>query len=240
VTHQESQWELAAKDSRRRGKKRLKLILFSLPVVVFALFVAFKLMGLSITTQSAIQAYNVGDYEKSIERSESLLDLNIVEPWIPYFNRADAHAANEYYVDSVDDFEKALELAPQEKQCDIRINLALSWELLGDIYKDGGYFQGAVLLYETAEQVIADGGPECEPPQQEQLDDASDRIETKKDEAQAQQDARDAQEEGDDSLNEKLDELGEQGDAGAEEKANEESRERGEDDGDGSLTDKPW
>jgi len=240
VTSNDSPWEIEAKDARRRGKKRLKLLLFSLPVIAFALFVAFKLMGLSITTSAAIQAYNVGNYDSSIERSESLLDLNIVEPWIPYFNRADAHAANEYYVDSVDDFEKALELAPEDRQCEVRINLALSWELLGDIYADGGYFQGAVLLYDTAEQVIADGGPECEPPQQEELDDASDRVESKKDESQAQQDARDAQEGGEETLNEKLDELGDQSDAGAEEKANEESRERGEDDGDGSLTDKPW
>lgn len=240
MTSNDSPWEIEAKDARRRGKKRLKLLLFSLPVIAFALFVAFKLMGLSITTSAAIQAYNVGNYDSSIERSESLLDLNIVEPWIPYFNRADAHAANEYYVDSVDDFEKALELAPEDRQCEVRINLALSWELLGDIYADGGYFQGAVLLYDTAEQVIADGGPECEPPQQEELDDASDRVESKKDESQAQQDARDAQEGGEETLNEKLDELGDQSDAGAEEKANEESRERGEDDGDGSLTDKPW
>ena len=226
---------------RKRGRRRLILMLASLPVVIAAIVVAVKLISLSVTAQAAIIDYNTGNYEASIDRSTSLLEFNIIEPYIPYFNRGDAQAGREYYVDAVEDFEKALELAPQTKKCDVRVNLALSWELLGDIYAEGGYFQGAVLLYQAAEAVIAEGGEDCEPPSEssDELSEAQERVEGKKDIAEAQRDAAEAEEDGK-STQEKLDELGERGEQGSAEKENGESLDRGEGQGDGTYTDKPW
>ena len=226
---------------RTRTRRRVILLTVSIPFVLAALFVAGKLISLSAVTQTAIIAYNAGDYESSIERSTSLLELNVIEPYIPYFNRADAHAGRTYYVDAVEDFERALELAPEPKKCDVRVNLALSWELLGDVYADSGYFQGAVLLYETAQAVIDAGGEECTPPQEssDDLAEADERVQGKKEMAEAQRDASEAQEDGQ-STEEKLDELGERGEQGSAEKENGESFDRGEGDNDGSFTDKPW
>lgn len=226
---------------RKRGRRRLILLLVSLPVVVALALVAVKLISLSVTAQAAIVDYSTGDYESSIDRSTSLLDLNIIEPYIPYFNRGDAQAGREYYVDAVEDFEKALELAPQAKKCDVRVNLALSWELLGDIYAEGGYFQGAVLLYQAAEAVIDEGGEDCKPPTEssDELSEAEERVEGKKEIAEAQRDAAEGEGEGQ-STQEKLDELGERGEQGSSEKENGESLDRGEGQGDGSYTEKPW
>ena len=78
--------------------KRLAWYLWTIPLVLALLVVAFKLIGLSVTTQSAIAAYNRGAYETSAQYSESLLDLNVVEQYIPYFNRGDAYAAGERYL----------------------------------------------------------------------------------------------------------------------------------------------
>ena len=220
--------------------KRLAWYLWTIPLVVALVVVAFKLIGLSLTNQSAINAFNNGQYERSIEQSESLMDFNVIEPYIPYFNRGDAYAAQEMFVESIDDFERALELAPEQKKCDVRVNLALSWENLGDIYAEGGFFQGAVLLYEAAEKVIAEGGEDCTPPQQSEQDlqDAKERGEEKKGQAEEQRDAaEDGSEEGE-STGDKLDELKEQEKEGAGEKANGDTRDRGEDSG-GSV-DKPW
>jgi tetratricopeptide (TPR) repeat protein len=230
-----------ARDDRKRSRRRLILVLASLPVVVFALLVAIKLMSLSVTTQAAIVSYNIGDYESSIEQSESLLELNVIEPYLPYFNRGDAQAGREYYVDAVEDFEKALELAPEAKKCDVRVNLALSWELLGDIYAEGGYFDGAVLLYDAAQAVIDEGGEDCEPPTEssDELSEAGERVEGKKSFAEMQRDAQNAEEEAQ-STQEKLDELGERGEQGSAEKENGDSLDRGENGGDGTYTDKPW
>jgi tetratricopeptide (TPR) repeat protein len=233
--------DVQAAADRKRARRRIILLLVSLPVVIAAVVVAVKLISLSVTAQAAIIDYNTGNYESSIDRSTSLLELNVIEPYIPYFNRGDAQAGREYYVDAVEDFEKALELAPQAKKCDVRVNLALSWELLGDIYAEGGYFEGAVLLYEAAEAVITAGGEDCEPPTQssDELSEAQERVEGKKDIAEAQRDAAEAQEEGK-STQQKLDELGERGEQGSAEKENGDSLDRGEGQGDGTYTDKPW
>jgi tetratricopeptide (TPR) repeat protein len=220
--------------------RRLAWYLWTIPLVILLVVVAVKLIGLSVTNQSAINAYNNGQYERSITTSESLMDFNVIEPYIPYFNRGDAYAASEMYVESIDDFERALELAPEQKKCDVRVNLALSWENLGDIYAEGGFFQGAVLLYEAAEKVIAEGGEDCTPPQQseEDLQESKERVEEKKEQAEEQRDAATEGDEDGESTGDKLDDLKEQEEQGAGEKANGDTRDRGE--GSGGSVDKPW
>ena len=220
--------------------RRVAWYLFTIPLVLALVFVAVKLIGLSVTTQAAINDYRIGLFERSAERSESLLDLNIVEPYIPYFNRGDAYAGSQMFVESIDDFERALALAPEAKKCDVRVNLALSWENLGDIYFEGGFFQGAVLLYEAAEAVIAEGGEDCTPPQQSEQDlqESKERVEGKKQQAEDQRDAAEGEGEDEESTGDKLDELKDQEQQGAEEKANGETRDRGENTGGG--VDKPW
>ena len=222
--------------------KRLAWYLFTIPLVVVLVVAAFKLIGLSVTTQAAINAFNNGQFERSIEQSESLMDFNVIEPYIPYFNRGDAYAASEMFVESIDDFERALELAPEQKKCDVRVNLALSWENLGDIYAEGGFFQGAVLLYEASQAVLDDAGPECDPPEkQQQVDDADERVQEKKQDALDQLEAQPPQDgDGEQSEQEQqLQQLEEQQQQAAQEKADQESGERGEQSG-GYYTDKPW
>jgi len=225
----------------RLRKRRRLLFWLTLPIALFAIFWAFKFLSLAPTAQTAIDEYDDGFYVASEQTSTSLLFLNVVEPYLPYFNRGDAYAADEYYGPATDDFEIALELAPLEKKCDVRLNLALAWERFGDIYVQLGYFQGAVLLYEASEAVLDDAGPECDPPQnQEQLDESNDRVESKKDSAQQQRDQQEPQ--GGDEQGEQeqqLQELEEQQQQAAQEKADQEAGDRGEESG-GYGTDKPW
>ena len=220
-------------------RRRWLMFGLTLPIALFAIFWGFKLMSLAPTAQGAIEAFDEGDYVKSEERSSSLLFLNVVESYLPYFNRGDAYAADQYYGLATDDFERALELAPLDRKCDVRLNLALSWERFGDIYVQLGYFQGAVLLYEASEAVLDDAGPECDPPQnQEQLTESKDRVEGKKDAAQQQQEQPDGGD-GEGDQEQQLQELEEQQQQAAQEKADQEAAERGEESG-GYYTDKPW
>ena len=229
--------------TRTRRRRRLKYLLWSLPVVVALLYVAFRLIGVTVGNTIALDAFDSGRYESSAEKWRSLQDETVVEPYVPWFNRGDASAAQEKYTDAIDDFERALELAPKEQKCTVRVNLALGWEKLGDAYAAGGFFQGAVLLYQAAEAVIA-AGPECTPPDQsgEQLQQADERVKEKIEEAQRQKDATDAQD-GDDgpgSQQEQLDQLGEKGQAGEQEKATGDAADRGESSDGSGLTEKPW
>ena len=227
---------------RLRLRRRL-LFWLTLPIALFAIFWAFKFLSLAPTAQNAIDDYDDGLYVASEEASSSLLFLNVVEPYLPYFNRGDAYAADQYYGPATDDFEKALELAPPEKKCDVRLNLALTWERFGDVYVQLGYFQGAVQLYEASQAVLDDAGPECDPPpNQDELNESKDRVEQKKDAAQQQQDQQEQQPQEDDGKTEQekqLDQLEQQQQQAAQEKADQESGDRGEEAG-GYYTDKPW
>jgi tetratricopeptide (TPR) repeat protein len=227
---------------RLRRRRRL-LFWLTLPIALFAIFWAFKFISLAPTAQKAIDQFDDGYYIASENTSSSLLFLNVVEPYLPYFNRGDAFAADEYYGPATDDFEKALELAPMEKKCDVRLNLALAWERFGDIYTRLGYYQGAVLLYEASQAVMDDAGEECDPPpNQDELNESQDRVEDKKQDAEEQRDNQEQQPQESDGQSEQeqqLDELEQQQQEAAQEKADQEAGDRGEESG-GYGTDKPW
>lgn len=151
------------------------MFLFSLPIVLLALFVAWKLFSMPLLAQRSIDAYERGNFERSVEVSDSLMFLNVAEDWIPYFNRGTSHAAAQSYSHATDDLAAALERAPDERRCDVRVNLALAWELQGDSYFEAGFYAGAIKLYETAKAVLDAGADEgCfeqQPPEDEQQPD---------------------------------------------------------------------
>ena len=229
-------------EARSRRRRRAKYLLLSLPVVVVLLYAATRLMGLSIVNGTALDLFDAARFEASAQKSTELQDENIVEPYLPWFNRGDAYAAQEKYTDAIDDFEKALELAPAERECDVRVNLALSWERLGDIYAVNGYPQGAVLLYQAAETVIGEG-EDCEPPEPSGIDlqEAGPRIESKIEEAERQRDAADGPDgDGPGNLDEQLDELGQKSEAGEQDKATQDAADRGEESQQSGPPAKPW
>ncbi|RUR01140.1 hypothetical protein [Labedella endophytica] len=177
-------------------RRRWRLLWWSLPVVLLLLATSVKLGGLSLTAQDAIDASETGRFDESIAASDALMTLNWFEPWIAYYDRGTASARAQLYNDATDDLSTALELAPAEHSCDVRVNLALAWEELGDIYADAGYLRGASLIYDTALAVIRAGeddgcfeGEAMEPPEDPseppppgaQLEDAESRIEGKQD-----------------------------------------------------------
>ncbi len=242
------------------------MILFSLPVVFLALFVAWKLFSMPVLAQRGIDAYDQGHVERSVEASDSLMFLNVAETWIPYFNRGTAHAAGQAYSDATDDLAKALERAPQERRCDVRVNLALAWEMQGDSYFEAGYFAGAIRLYETAKAVLDAGADEgCfeqPPPEEEQteeqpspeqpenetaerLQQADERVTEKLRQSEQQEapeqpetNAGEPEEESDGGGG-KVDELKERGDEAEKEKQNQDSTQRGQD-GSRNYVEKPW
>ena len=228
--------------ARARRRRRAKYLLWSLPVVVALVYVAVRLISLSVVNQTALELFDSGAYAQSEERSTSLLDQDIIEPYLPYFNRGDAKAAQEQYTEAIDDFERALELAPADRQCDVRVNLALSWERLGDIYAVNGYPQGAIQLYQAAKTVIAEGD-DCVPPEPsgEDLQKAGPRVDAKIEQSERQRDAADGDTgDGPGTLEEQLDELGQKSEAGEQDKATQDSSDRGEQSQQSGPPAKPW
>ena len=228
--------------TRARRRRRTRYLLLSLPVMIALVYVAVRLIGLSLVNQTALDLFDAGAYAQSEEVSTGLLDQTLFEPYLPFFNRGDAKAAQEQYTDAIDDFERALELAPVERQCDVRVNLALSWERLGDVYAAAGFPDGAKQLYQAALAVIAEGD-DCLPPEPAGLDlaQAGPRVQAKLDQAEQQAQAQDpGGEDESGGLDQQLDELGQKGQAGEQELQNGDSLDRGEENGSPSIPAKPW
>lgn len=239
------------------------MFLFSLPIVLLVLFVAWKLLSMPVLADRAIEAWDRGNYERSVEASDSLMFLNVAEDWIPWFNRGTAHASAQSYSEATDDLAKALERAPAERRCDVRVNLALAWEMQGDAYFDAGYFAGARKLYETAKAVIDAGADEgCfeqQPPEEdeqqeepeqpdtaEKLEQADERVteklrqsEQQEGEQQPDGDSGEPDAEDGNSGNGKVDELQERSEEAEKEKQNQDSTKRGQD-GSRDYVEKPW
>jgi tetratricopeptide (TPR) repeat protein len=240
------------------------MILLSLPLVLLTLFVAGKLLSMPLYAQRGIDAYGEGNFESSVAASDSLMFLNVAETWIPYFNRGTAHAAAQAYSEATDDLAKALERAPKERRCDVRVNLALAWEMQGDSYFQAGFTAGAIKLYETAKAVLDAGADEgCferQPPDEPQTDqpqpppdqlDTAERLQqadgrvaeklrqSQQQEAPAQPDTGTGQQDESDSGGGQVDDLKQRSDEAEKEKQNQDSAERGQD-GSRDYVEKPW
>ena len=236
-------------------RRRRRLLWWSLPVVLLALAATVKLASLSLTAQDAITASETGRFDESIAASDSLMTLNWFEPWIAYYDRGTASARAQSYNDATDDLSAALELAPEDRSCEVRVNLALAWEELGDIYAEAGYLRGASLIYDTALAVIRAGeedgcfdsdSTEPPPPANEpqspgdQLEDAEGRVEGKQDglDAAGQQpdDADGGGGEEADGGSSPEDDLEDRGDQAEQDRRDSEADQRG----GGEYAEKPW
>lgn len=238
-----------AERSPKRGRRmRLRLVLLTLPLVLIALVFAGKLFSLPVITSSGISAYDGGQWKNAAQGFERLDVWNAFEPWIAHFNRGTAHAAGGEFTKATDELSTALELAPDERRCDVRVNLALAWEQQGDAYAEAGHAEGAAKLWQAALAVIAAGEEEgCFEPQESGADDELktaeqrllDKLEQSGGAEQGQPPGGD--ESGDDesdSGGDAFDELDQRGKDAEREKQDGDSERRG--NGGGDDTDKPW
>ena len=97
-------------------------------LLVFSLIICIA--GASIVTRVLfnkvfVKRYNAGNYDMRLE--EKLLFLNFPESYVPYYNLGDAYYKEECYSEAASFFTEALKMyPPEEKECSIRINLALA------------------------------------------------------------------------------------------------------------------
>lgn len=234
--------DIAQRNSTRRRLRR-RLLLWSVPLLLGALLAAGWLLGRSATMASALGQYDRQSYTESAGTFGGLLDQNFLEPWIPWFDRGAALASAEDYVEAIDNFERALPLVPAERRCEVVLNLSLGWERLADGYAESGFFTGATLLYQNAADVLRN--ETCTPPDLpvdgrdlgQALQEAEARLDAKLEASQSFAQEQDAAAPA--TPEEQLEQLRQQGEGAAEDKADDDARDRGER-GQGGFTLQPW
>ena len=149
-----------------RRTTRIVLLAVAIPLLLLCIVVSVKLASLQVVAGTAISRYEVGAYDASADTAEGLMENNLFEPWIAHFDRGTARAAAGLYNESIDDLERAFDLAPDDRRCDVALNLSLAWESLGDDYASQGQFAGAIKLYDLARAALDAAGDGCGEPAQ--------------------------------------------------------------------------
>jgi Tetratricopeptide repeat. len=105
--------------------RRFMLVIDIICVLLFAIALFFGIRY--ILNELFRSRYKDKVYSDKYE--ESLLKVNIPESYLPYYNLGNVEYQNGEYDKAIADYKNALELAPShrhEKECDIRVNLALA------------------------------------------------------------------------------------------------------------------
>lgn len=99
-----------------------KKILIGIYIVI--LLICGKLAFNYIYNAIVLYRYNQSDYSINVN---PLLTFNLSEPYVAHYNQGNIYYKEDRFVDAIASYEKALELnPPEEKECAIRINLALA------------------------------------------------------------------------------------------------------------------
>lgn len=108
-------------------KKRILIIIY-IVVLLICCVPAFRY----IYNEVIINRYNSGDYSVS---TEPMSVMNLGEPYVAPYNQGNIYYKNDKFEDAVQSYKTALEQnPPEDKECSIRINLALA--MLGTMEGD--------------------------------------------------------------------------------------------------------
>lgn len=140
-----------------RAPRRNLLFVIGIVPSILALLFAGK-VGLMLQANAAgSSSYDDGQYADAMGSFERNLTANLFEEWKAPFNRGDAQHQDKAYDDAIESYETALKSVPTEDECTVRINLALTHELVGDAALDQGKPDRAIDSWQTGRDVLAEG-----------------------------------------------------------------------------------
>lgn len=175
----------SAQAHRARQRLRHRLVLWSLPAILLLLLMATKLVSVVLLGEQSRSAFAAGD-ATAVERAAGLLGItNLIEAHKAPFAEGDARALAGDVDGARVAFEVALALAPRDgvEACQIRVNLVLSLEQLGDAATASSGVAAARPYYDRMQVVVAEAAPGCfQPPAGstgQELGDARSRAEEK-------------------------------------------------------------
>ncbi|POH58838.1 hypothetical protein [Arthrobacter glacialis] len=150
-----------------RLRRRRKLLLASAPVALAALVVAVKLLSLPISAGQAENAYAAGQGEGTLKAGQAMGVLNMVERYKAHFAQGDGHVLRGDFVAAQEQFAAALDLAPVNESCKVRVNLVLTLEKLGEAKEKAGDPASAQALFAQGSDVVAQAPRDCFTPNSE-------------------------------------------------------------------------
>lgn len=158
-------------DQRRRTRRVLYLV--GLLPSILLLLLSARIALLLRHESAGLDAYEAARFASARDDFGVNRVLNPVQPWVAPFNEGDARYLLEDFEGAVSAFETALDRAPEDRECVVRVNLALAHEGVGDDALEDGDRQPAEDAWEAGLQALdgcprpADETDESGPPEDE-------------------------------------------------------------------------
>ncbi|WP_028660530.1 hypothetical protein [Nocardioides insulae] len=140
------------------NRTRSTLLLAGLLPALILLAFAAK-VGLMLGNQSSgDRAYAAGDFPAALEDYDANRRLNVLERWIAPFDAGVAAFRTGDHQGAVARYREALTVVPEDRECVVRINLALAFEALGDDAARSGDRAAAEQHWQAGVNALAEGG----------------------------------------------------------------------------------
>ena len=144
-----------------RLRLRRRLLVFSTPVVLLLVVVIVKALSVVIAGNSAVSAYTERDNGGLRTAVGTLTVLNVVEPEKAYF-AAGVLAVLENRIEEADrQFGESLARTKPAESCEVRVNLELVRETLGDRAAAAFDTRTAVAQYLSARTIVEQAPQDC-------------------------------------------------------------------------------
>ncbi|MDO4773774.1 MAG: hypothetical protein Q4A37_01460 [Candidatus Saccharibacteria bacterium] len=144
-----------------RLRHRKRLLLYSAPLCFVALVVSLKFIAIATFSSLAHANYHHSQFQAAANLLQPLHIANWFEPYKAPFNHGNALFKKSDFHGAEAMYRKALETVPAKHECNVRINLALSLERLGDQAVQDKQLDKAILHYDQVKAVIRDGQDSC-------------------------------------------------------------------------------
>jgi hypothetical protein len=144
-----------------RVRLRRRLLLFSAPIVIVALVVAYKLISVVVAGNAATTDFTHRDVSALRDDLDTLQQLNVVEPDKTAFIAANVAALNGKLGEADSGFSTLLGKVDSSQSCPVRVNLELVRETDGDAAAKAGKADTAAQRYRDALKVVTEAPPAC-------------------------------------------------------------------------------
>jgi tetratricopeptide (TPR) repeat protein len=126
---------------------RRNILLISAPLWLILLLFAAKLISLNIFANAGLNDYRAQAYADADSAFGHLDSVNVVESYIAHFNLGTTDLQTGRLEEAETTLRRALELAPDDAQCPVRVNLGVTIMALGDQATESGDDQQATERY---------------------------------------------------------------------------------------------
>lgn len=142
-----------------RKKRRKKLFLIALTPITILVLASILFLRPGIFDAIFSMKFNQDDAGGAISISQFHKGVNIIEPYIAYYNAGTAYIKGKDGKNAENELQESLRNnPPKDKICQIRVNLSYSIELQADDAKNRSDYDNALMLYNRAEGVLYDDG----------------------------------------------------------------------------------